>query len=68
MYKKCHQAAIIGEASHMNKKILCVFAKKANFARKIEIWKKRIKITPGHWHSEAVQKTSPSCDYWPGLK
>ena len=32
--KKCHQAAMIGEASNRNKKILSVFVKKTNFARK----------------------------------
>ena len=68
LYKKFHQAAMIGKASNRNQKIPSVFAEKSNFARKIVNLEKRTKSTPGHWYSEAVQKIPPSCDDRQGLK
>ena len=68
LYKKLHQAAIIGQASNRNQKNLSVFAEKSNFARTFLKLEKRAKSTPGHWHSEAVQRIPPSCDDRQGLK
>ena len=66
--KKLQQATMIGRASNRNQKILSVFAQKSNFARKFLNLEKRAKSTPGHWHSEAVQRIPPSCDDRQGLK
>ena len=54
LYKKFHQAAMIGEASNRNQKILSVFAEKSNFARKNWNFEKRAKRFPGDLYSEAV--------------
>ena len=35
LYKKFHQAAMIGKASNRNQKIPSVFAEKSKFSRKI---------------------------------
>ena len=59
---------MIGRASNRSQKILSVFAQKSNFARTILNLEEWAKSTPGHWHSEAVQKIAPSCDDWRGLK
>ena len=68
LYKKFHQAAMIGKASNRNQKIPSFLLKNQNFHEKFEILKKKGKRAPWHWRSEAVQKISPSCDDWRSLK
>ena len=62
LYKKFHQAAMIGGALNRNQIILKCFSWKINFfMKKLKFWKTR-KNVPGDWYTKAVQKISPGYD------